>query len=146
MSRPRRGIALLLVVMALGAVDAVLVLLWLWSRAEAQDAVESLAVSRAEWAAAASMTEAAWWASRQAAVPTDTVFDVVEGAVDVARRASLRRVTDDLLELRAEGRVPATGPVLVHRVRCLWLVAGAPDSVGQRHFHASPLTGLSPCW
>jgi len=142
----RRGIALLLVVMALAAVDAMLVLLWLWSRAEARDAIESLAVSRAEWAATASMTEALWWVSRHPGGPTDTVFTAVEGVMDVAREASLRRFSDRVLELRAEGRVPATGAVLVRRVRCLWLVAGAPDTAGQRAFRAAPASRAASCW
>jgi hypothetical protein len=130
--RSRRALALLLVVVALGVVDALLAMLWLWSRAEAREAVESLAVSRAEWAAAAALTDAVRWLATRDSLGADTVLRFVPAVPGVVQEARLRRHAADLIEVRAEGRADPGGTVVAQRVRCLWMVPGAPDSAGNR--------------
>ncbi|HEX5818631.1 MAG TPA: hypothetical protein VFY20_07125 [Gemmatimonadales bacterium] len=134
MRRSRRALALLLVVVALGVVDALLAMLWLWSRAEAREAVESLAVSRAEWAAAAALTDAVRWLAARDSLGADTVLRFVPAAPGVVQEARLRRHAADLIEVRAEGRADPAGTVVAQRVRCLWMAPGTPDSAGNRRF------------
>jgi hypothetical protein len=66
--------------------------------------------------------------------------------MDAARSARLRRLAADLVEVRAAGRVPATGAPLVMRVRCLWLAPGAPDSAGVARFRPVPTSMPTACW
>jgi hypothetical protein len=127
-TRSRRGLALLLVVCALGVVDALLAMLWLHSRAEAREAVESLAASRAEWAAAATLTEAVGWLVAREALAADTTL----------RPPSLSWGAD-LVEVRAEARVESGGIAVARRARCVWLEPGSADSAGVRRL--APLAG-----
>lgn len=141
MTRARRGLALLLVVFALGVVDALLAMLWLHSRAEAREAMESLAVSRAEWAAAATLTEAVGWLGAREVLAADTTLRFPSASPGVTRSAALRRHAAELVELRAEGRVDAGGSGVARRARCVWLGPGRPDSAGIRRL--SPLQGTA---
>lgn len=143
--RSRRGLALLLVVCALGVVDALLAMLWLYSRAEAREAVESLAVSQAEWAAAATLTEAVGWLAARDVLTADTTLRFPAGASGVSRWAALRRHADDLVEVRAEARVVSGGGELARRARCAWLGPGRPDSMGLRRLEALVSTWRSAC-
>ena len=139
MTRSRRALALLLVVVALGVVDAVLAMLWLWSRAEAREAVESLAVSRAEWAAAAALTDAMRWLAVRDSLGADTLLRFMPSGPGAVRDASVWRHAPDVVEVRAEGRAERAGAVMARRARCVWMVLGSPDSAGRRGF--IPLAG-----
>jgi type II secretory pathway component PulK len=141
MTRGRRGLALLLVVFALGVVDALLAMLWLYSRAEAREAVESLAVSRAEWAAAATLTEAVGWLVARDTLAADTTLRFLSHSSGVSRSATLRRHAAELVEVRAEGRAESGGSGFARRARCVWLGPGRADSVGIRRL--APLVGTS---
>lgn len=142
MTRSRRGLALLLVVFALGVVDALLAMLWLYSRAEAREAAESLAVSRAEWAAAATLTEAVGWLAARDVLAGDTTLRFPSGSPGVVRSAALRRHAAELVEVRAEGRAESGGSGFARRARCAWLGPGSPDSAGIRRL--APLAATSP--
>lgn len=135
MMRSRRALALLLVVVALGVVDALLAMLWLWSRAEAREAMESLAASRAEWAASAALTDAVAWMAARDSLAADTVLAFAPGEPDAAWEARLRPHAPGLVEVRAEGRVGPAGAAVAQRSRCLWMALGDPDSVGIRRFN-----------
>lgn len=139
MTRARRGLALLLIVCALGVVDALLAMLWLHSRAEAREAVESLAVSRAEWAAAAALTEAVGWLVAREALAADTMLEFPSLSPGVRQSAALRRYDAELVEVRAEGRVESGGSAFARRARCVWLAPGSADSSGIRRL--APLSG-----
>ena len=145
MTRSRRGLALLLVVFALGVVDALRSMLWLYSRAEAREAVESLAVSRAEWAAAATLAEAVGWLAARDGLGADTTLRFPSSSPDVHRSAALRRHAAGLVEVRAEGRAESGGGALARRARCTWLAPGRPDSVGIRRLAALAGTSPQPC-
>lgn len=145
MTRSRRGLALLLVVFALGVVDALLAMLWLYSRAEAREAVESLAVSRAEWAAAATLAEAVGWLAARDGLAADTALRFPSSSPGVNRTAALRRHSAELVEVRAEGRAGSGGSGLARRARCTWLAPGTPDSVGIRRLAPLPGTSPQPC-
>jgi len=140
-TRSRRGLALLLVVFALGVVDALLAMLWLYSRAEAREAVESLAVSRAEWAAAATLTEAIGWLAARDAIAADTTLRFPSHSPGLVRSAALRWHAAGLVEVRAEGGAESGGSALARRARCAWLGPGRPDSAGIRRL--VPLAGTS---
>jgi hypothetical protein len=142
MIRGRRGLALLLVVCALGVVDALLAMLWLYSRAEAREAAESLAVSRAEWAAVATLSEAVGWLVAREALAADTALHFPALAPGVRRSATLRRHGVDLVEVRAEGVASSGGAGgLARRARCAWLGPGSPDSAGVTRLE--PLIGTT---
>jgi type II secretory pathway component PulK len=141
-TRSRRGLALLLVLFALGVVDALLSMLWLYSRAEAREAVESLAMSRAEWAAAATLAEAVGWLVARDVLAADTTLQFPSSSPGVNRSAALRRHAAELVEVRAEGRAESGGNGFARRARCAWLAPGSPDSVGIRRL--APLAGTSP--
>ena len=143
--RSPRALALLLVIVALGVVDALLAMLWLWSRAEAREAVESLAVSRAEWAATAALTDAMRWLASRDSLGADTVLRFAPAAPGVVRETRLRRHAADVVELAAEGRAEQGGIVLAQRVRCVWMVLGSPDSAGRRGFRPLGGAGSSSC-
>ena len=145
MTRSRRALALLLVVVALGMVDALLAMLWLWSRAEAREAVESLAASRAEWAATAALTDAVAWLATRDSLAADTLLRFPSAEPGVAREARLRRHATDVLEVRAEGRVAPSGMVVAQRSRCLWMAAGEADSVGIRRYRVLSGTPSHAC-
>jgi type II secretory pathway component PulK len=140
-TRARRGLALLLVVFALGVVDALLAMLWLYSRAEAREAVESLAVSRAEWAAAATLTEAVGWLGARDTLVADTTLRFPASSPGVSRSAALKRHAAELVEVRAEGRAESGGSGFARRARCVWLGPGGPDSAGIRRL--APLSGTA---
>ena len=139
MTRARGGLALLLVVCALGVVDALLAMLWLHSRAESREAVESLAASRAEWAAAAALSEAVGWLVAREALAADTTLRPPSLSSGVNRSAALRRWGADLVEVRAEARVESGGIAVARRARCVWLEPGSADSAGVRRL--APLAG-----
>jgi type II secretory pathway component PulK len=141
-TRSRRGLALLLVVFALGVVDALLAMLWLYSRAEAREAAESLAVSRAEWAAVAALTEAVGWLAAREVLGADTTLRFPSGSPGVGRSAALRRHAAELVEVRAEGRAESGGSSVARRARCVWLGPGSPDSAGIRRL--TPLATTAP--
>jgi hypothetical protein len=136
---------LLLVVVALGVVDALLAMLWLWSRAEAREAVESLAVSRAEWAATAALTDAVAWLAARDSLDADTVLRFVPALPGIEREARLHRHAAGLVEVRAEGRADHAGVTAGRRVRCLWMTPGAPDSAGVRRFVVLDGTAAPDC-
>ena len=145
MTRSRRALALLLVIFALGLIDALLAMLWLWSRAEAREAVESLAVSRAEWAAAGALTDAMQWLAARDSLAADTMLRLAPESPGVVREVRLQRHAADLIEVRAEGRTEQAGVVMAKRARCLWMVLGSPDSAGHRSFLPLGGTGSEPC-
>lgn len=145
MSRSRRGFALLLVVVALGVLDALLALLWLWSRAEAREATESLAVSRAEWAAASALTDAVAWLTTRDTLGADTVLRFGSLSAGVVQEARLRRHAADLVEVQAEGRSSPLGVTTAQRARCVWMALGAPDSAGTRRFEVLAGTHSHGC-
>jgi hypothetical protein len=133
------------VIFALGVIDALLAMLWLWSRAEAHEAAESLAVSRAEWAAAAALTDAMRWLAARDSLAADTVLRLAPTSPGVVREAHLQRHAADVVEVRAEGRAERAGVVMAQRARCLWMVLGSPDSAGQRRFFPLDGTGSASC-
>jgi hypothetical protein len=138
-TRARGGLALLLVVCALGVVDALLAMLWLHSRAESREAVESLAASRAEWAAASAVTEAVGWLVARESLAADTTLGWPALTTGVSRSAALRRLGTGLVEVRAEARVEFGGGAFARRARCVWLAPGSADSAGIRRL--APLAG-----
>jgi hypothetical protein len=117
----RRGVALLAAVLALALVDALLAALWLWSRAEAREAAESLAASRAEWAAAAAESRAlAWLAGQAVPLAADTALAPVVVAPGDTGFARLVAHGPGLVAIAVEARVPASPGVAARVVRCRW--------------------------
>lgn len=145
MARRTRGLALLAVIVALGVLQALLAMLWLWSRAESRDAAESQAAARAEWAAAGAVSDALAWVAAQDSLPSDTVL-ALASAAGVASQATLRRLAPELVELRTETRLGAPGVPLVRRVHCQWLVPSAADSIGTRPLAPLLAEGATVCW
>jgi hypothetical protein len=117
----RRGAALLAAVLALALVDALLAALWLWSRAEAREAAESLASSRAAWAAAAAESVAlAWLAAQPVPLAADTALAPVVVAPGDSGFARLVTHGPGLVAIAVEGRSPGSPGVAARVIRCRW--------------------------
>lgn len=117
----RRGVALLAAVLALALMDALLAALWLWSRAEAREAAESLASSRAAWAAAAAESEAlAWLAMQPAPLAADTALAPVAAAPADSGFVRFVWHGPELVAVVVEGRSPGSPGVVARVVRCRW--------------------------
>ncbi|HEX5633457.1 MAG TPA: hypothetical protein VFX50_09520 [Gemmatimonadales bacterium] len=144
--RGERGLALLAAVLALAFVDALLCALWLWSRAEAREASESLAASRAAWLAAAAESAAlAWLAAREAPLAADTALAPFAGGGADVGTARIAVHGAGLAELVVRGTATGSPGVRAERVRCRWLVRQAPDSAGVSRYLALGVGGAGGC-
>lgn len=132
---PERGSALLVTLLALVMVDALLLALLLWSRAEAREAGASLAASRAAWGAVAGAQEARrWLAAHPGGRGADTVLGPLSLVGGARATVWLTPWAGELLEVRAEGVTGPDSAPEARRARCRWLWLGPPDSAGERRY------------